>query len=123
MKSHALVALALVSLVLAGCGSGAKSYNTVVELRDAAIEAGLPCPGWTMTNVSLAKESATCSDSSTLSVYTSTAARDEQLKNTDNFLGGALGKQVRLVGPNWILSYYKHDLTPFQKKLGGEIQK
>lgn len=79
----------------------AQSYSTVVELKDAAIAAGLPCPRWRQTNVvTLAAESGTCSSDSVLSTYATSAALQRSL---DAFLSFPI-KSVILVGPNWIIN-------------------
>ena len=87
---------------------GDLEYKTVVELRDAVVYLGFPCPEWDERNqVTLAAGSGVCSTSSVLSVYLSDASKDEAIQNLKSFNDS---KGTLIVGPNWIIN------TPDAKK-------
>jgi hypothetical protein len=84
-------------------------YASVVELRDAAITAGLPCRGWTQDNeAELAAESGTCADGVTVAVYpddTTLAVAlvyELSLRLATQTVG--IATFPLLVGPNWIIA-------------------
>lgn len=100
------------------------SYGSVMDLRDAAIEAGLPCPNWKQTDVvEGAAESGTCSGDSVLATF----ATDQDLQHAlDNlrsmqqlFEKQNLPFNPVLVGPNWTVNASNSD--QLQTVLGGTV--
>lgn len=115
-------------LLLAGCSSAPApsettavsypaTYRSVEDLRDAFVSAGGDCPAWEQTNqIPLAAESGTCSSSNVLSIYSSTADRDELVRGYKSI---ATNDSVILVGENWVINDKSvRDLDP---ALGGTI--
>ncbi len=99
------------------------SYNTVVALRDAAVAAGLACPGFAPRDgMALAAEAADCSPSTVLMIYSSQDRRDEQVSNL-KALSQSIGGPVLLVGPNWVVNADEAELERIQPKLGGIIDR
>ncbi len=122
------IALIGACLLLAGCSASpsapetsAASYpatfRSVEELRDAFVAAGGDCPAWQQTNqIPLAAESGTCSDSNVLSIYSSTADRDELVRGYKSI---ATSDSAILVGENWVINDKSvRDLDP---ALGGTL--
>lgn len=114
MKSLAAVAAVL---LLAACGAPeARRYQSVTELRDAAVAAGYDCPDWRETNVvAAAAGSGTCSSSDVFSVYLT-----EQDVSTAAGRLKTLGVSA-LAGPNWIINTRPEHLQGLQEKMGGMI--
>ena len=136
-----IAVLLLLLLALVGCSEGTKSaspqppsspstttqaaisYASVVELRDAAIKAGYPCPNWKLSaeddSPAYAKEAGTCSDPDVFSVYDDTDHLDEQLE-----LATVLGEDAvmhPLVGPNWMINLPDaSNVELLQAKIGGK---
>lgn len=130
---HVSTALLTVSGLLISCSNSSKAsqqsrrFETVLEMRDAYIEAGGDCPEWELSTVSLAIGSGSCSGESVLSIYSSRTIADEQnsalkalmLKMVPNAKNHRL---TLLVGENWILndsdsnSFYK-----FKMLYGGDV--
>lgn len=97
-----------------------------MELRDAAVDAGLPCPHWQQTDVvSLAAESGNCSSTSVLSTYATERNLQRQVDTyqslNDMFEEQKLETDPILVGPNWIVASPKAPLLA--KSMGGTIQR
>jgi hypothetical protein len=111
MKRFALPLLAV--FLLAGCAATepmsaqekpeqVATYATVVDLRDAFVEAGGDCPEWEPTNrVALAAESGECSGNTVLSTYASESSRDQVVSDLKSI---ALDGVNLLVGENWIIN-------------------
>jgi hypothetical protein len=103
----------------------AKSFSTVVQLRDVAIAAGLPCPNWKQGNlVSAAAQSGDCSGSAVLSTYTTAISLQRGIDNLQSM--NAMMKTARiklmpfLVGPNWIINWPK--VATLVGGMGGTVQ-
>ncbi|MDK9342142.1 hypothetical protein [Propionibacterium freudenreichii] len=117
-------------LLLAACGSNNSStqatpsptpkstYDTVVELRDAAMSAGYPCPAWTSDNkVQNAAQSGRCSDKDVFSIYLTSDAV-QQTVTAQKRLGAGIHV---LVGQNWIINAPAANLPTLKTALGGTI--
>ncbi len=127
MKKLGVTAIAAV-LVLAGCSSSPTpqptsdaaypaKFRTVEELRDAFVRAGGSCPNWQQTNqIPLAAESGTCSSSNVLSIYSSTADRDELVRGYKSI---AMEDSVIMVGENWVIN--DKQVRSLDPALGGTI--
>jgi len=88
--------------------AGPRTFSGVVDLRDAAVEAGYVCPHWQQSNaITLAAESGDCSDESVLSTYASDGDLQQQLdidkEMADLLTDSGIETTPSLVGPNWIL--------------------
>ena len=146
MKRTALLTLAM-TLLLAGCAgpaatvvttepepsasttgtstptpSGpprAMAYGSVVELRDAAVATGYECPSWDQHNsVTLAIESAQCSDADVFSIYNRASDLAQVVSGLESL---GVGSHL-LVGPNWIINAAEEHLDLLHNGLGGEIR-
>jgi hypothetical protein len=137
--------VAAVVLVVAGCsgeaGQGAVTsptpvatptpsknlrYDSVVELRDAAVEAGYSCPNWKQDNaVTNAKESGTCTDEDVFSIYATDSDLEAQIETTkaaDELLREQqIEPDPTLVGPNWMIKLPSEWVYRVKDALGGEI--
>lgn len=124
--------------LLAGCGGGSSSgakttappdtsstssgpptprrYSTVVELRDAAKDAGTTCPDWKQTDVvKFAAQSGSCSDDSVFATYATTAQLDEAVAtykeiNTSADAPMLVGANWSIVAPAKIVNYLKDEM-------------
>lgn len=97
-------------------------FPSVVELRDAAVDAGLPCPRWRQTDrYEVAAEYAKCSGSTTLSTYSTRADLQEALA-TLRTLNLPLGEEATplLVGENWIIQ--SPHAPKIADRLGGVVE-
>lgn len=95
-------------------------YGSVVELRDAAVAAGLECPNWRQSNkVTAAAESGTCSSSTVLSTYLSERDKREVVANHKQFNDMLDDDDPVLVGPNWIIN--SPQAAELQQLLGGTV--
>lgn len=114
------IALAALALILVGCApqvTAPTTYGDVVELRDAAVAAGLPCPAWEQKNqVTLASTSGTCSGQAVLSVFLSKDAVQELVTKAKSLPG----KRTWLVGENWVINAPVADLDKIQPAMGGQ---
>lgn len=128
-----ILGVSVLLIALSACGGGdsaqepsepasssgppeAVRYSTVVELRDAAVEAGYACPNWTRYNVATAASSGACTDADVFAVYATDASLEEQV---DIYKGmGDLAGPV-LVGPNWTIN--GPPSRRLAKSLGGTI--
>lgn len=152
MKRVGGVAAVVAAIGLAGCSSGDTTkpstpvtssqatlgeVDSVVELKDAAMAAGLPCPFWEQTNaVTLAAESGECttgSGSYVLSTYISESSRDDAVQRFKDFSLGIrktlegkedvdptlTDEETLLVGPNWVIN--SNTAASLQVTLGGKI--
>lgn len=127
MKKLGVTALAAV-LLLTGCASGPTpetpstaaypaTFRNVEELRDAFVRAGGSCPDWQQTNqIPLAAESGTCSSSNVLSIYSSTADRDELVRGYKSM---AMEDSAIMVGANWVIN--DKQVRSLDPALGGTI--
>lgn len=100
------------------------NISSVVELRDALIEAGYDCPNWDQSNiVDLAAESGSCSDSDVLSTFASQGNLQDQLDTSRGMdqlsIDAGLESDPSLVGPNWI--FRSPDADAYAEQLGGTI--
>jgi hypothetical protein len=92
------------------------TYSSVVELKDAAVEAGYPCDNWTEDDqVTNASESGNCNDWDVFAIYASDSGRDQQIAQTraNNELLKDSGVEpgVVLFGPNWSINVSDDGLT------------
>lgn len=99
-------------------------YETVEDLKDAAVEAGLPCPEYDQTDVVLlAKESADCSDEAVLSVYQGKGQVAAQMKLSNQMdqalLNAGIEPDPSLVGTNWIIR--APNVQELQPVMGGTV--
>lgn len=100
-------------------------YETVEELRDAAVVAGYGCTQWVQTDrVGNAEESGSCTDEDTFAIYASSSAVNRHLRR-ERERSVVLAEQgiiepSTLVGPNWTI---KTDAAvELGEFLGGAIQ-
>ena len=147
MTIRHLAALAAAAVLITGCSSGGAAsviervsgpeknatYETIENLRDAAVEAGVMCPDWEQTNnMKFAAASGECSDVTSMSIYSSPGALDNQLEGMvearellTELLDGDTStldeNEPVLVGPNWIIN--APNPAAIQQKLGGTLQK
>ncbi|GKV72960.1 hypothetical protein NCCP2145_23410 [Pseudarthrobacter sp. NCCP-2145] len=94
------------------------SYASVVELRDAMVNAGLDCPQWDRHDGMLDSMSAAdCSENIVLATYSSKDDREKQMKRY-RAMGESMEMTV-LVGVNWTINSPLADRV--QDKLGGYL--
>lgn len=126
-----LAAIPLVLTGLAACGgddSDAASsssappatYDSVVELKNAAVEAGYTCTSWKQDDrVQNAAQSGQCSDSDVFSTYLTSDAVQSTITGLKS-----LGSGVHvLAGENWIINAPSSKLPALRDELGGTIVK
>jgi hypothetical protein len=87
----------------------ATTYGSVVELRDAAVDAGYFCKHWREDDqVTNAAESGSCSDADVFCIYASTRDRDRQVRqtraNNELLKDAGIPPSVVLFGPNWSIN-------------------
>lgn len=136
-----LLASAAVALLLVGCsdatGSHATSaasakattqvsheasvkklhgdFDTVAELKDAAVKAGYACESWKETKWN----QGTCSGKDFLGVFTNRGSRSASMHQAQ-----AAGESfTALVGDNWYISGDEAALQALEGKLNGKIEK
>jgi hypothetical protein len=147
-----VAAVAAAVTLLAGCGGGDTTnpsapvtssqatlgeVDSVVDLKDAAMAAGMSCPFWDQTNaMTLAAESGECttgSGSYVLSTYISESSRDDAVQRFKDFSLGIrktleekedvdpalTQEETLLVGPNWVIN--SNTAASLQVTLGGKI--
>lgn len=128
------------ALTVSGCGAGEPkqkaapeepvtipagvSYDTLTDLRDAAVAAGYACPLWEQNDVvRLAEHSGNCSSRDVFAIY---ATEDDLRKQLQTFrrtdeehreLG--IDPSPRLVGQNWFIS--GPGVARFADALGGTV--
>lgn len=118
MKKGILFGAIVLATLVAGCGAEEPRYESVTELRDAAIAAGYECPSWVQSNnVKNASESGTCTDADVFAVYPSSEAVQETVDAAKASFGG-----VWLVGENWTINAPTVVLPNLQKVLGGTVE-
>jgi hypothetical protein len=127
MKTPLAGCAALVcAVLLAGCGSDEAGsttdegggFESLNELREAAVDAGLDCQTWTPAPVE-SGDGAHCGESVRLNWFADDdAARDaaEELSETLRDVGIAY---TLLLGDNWFIS--ADDADELQDDLGGEV--
>ncbi len=110
-----VVWLSVMAVALVGCSNPEaeqapepgvpREYSTVVDLRDAMIEAGYDCPHWKQTNaVKFSAESGSCSGRDSLSVYATKRDLARQVDTWREFSAQWAISERILVGPNWIIN-------------------
>ena len=117
-----LVAVAaLLGIPLAACGSSnaastntstsdraaarPTSFDSIEDLRDAAVAAGLDCPDWHLSTRSApAVAGGDCSDDAALSLYPDSASALDGAHALSDLLGGAGMDYTLRVGENWVIS-------------------
>lgn len=93
------------------------TYGEVVELRDAAVAAGYPCPSWKQDNkVTLAAGSGSCSSADVFSVYLTQDAVQQLVTKAK----GLPGNRTWLVGQNWVINAPDSAIAKLQPILGGQ---
>ena len=98
-------------------------YDSLEDLRDAAIAVGYPCEDWTQDDlVKYASESGTCSDGDVLSTYVSASDLQDQIDGFRDFDPDNEAGSVLLVGPNWMINVdHDFDVKVLQEGIGGKI--
>jgi hypothetical protein len=95
--------------------------GSLIELRDAAIAAGYPCPNWkvytTGEGPKFAKEAGQCSDDDVFSFYADFDAVSKQL---DLVAAGPASGVNLLVGLNWMINIPESQRAKVQAAIGGE---
>lgn len=105
---------------------GTMTYQTVADLKDAAVAAGLPCTVWIHDDVaSRCLESGTCSDSSMLSIY---ASEEDQLAAIGDIrqLAEDTARTGRepvyvLSGANWLIVAPEVEVLHLAGRIGGQV--
>jgi hypothetical protein len=96
----------------------AQEYATVIELRDAVVAAGYPCPNWQQNSKEygpkFAAESGKCTDNDVLSTYATAVRVEQQIEM-------AAGVVILVRGPNWLLNIPESHRERVRAALGGEI--
>lgn len=128
-----------VAFIASACGSGSSddgqkpgfsspkknaNYSSVVELKDAYVDAGGPCTDWQQTDVvSAALESGECDSATVLSIYVDRAEAKDAAEAVTSLFAGMDDPVSVLVGPNWIVNNDEDSsgLIAFKRKLGGTI--
>ena len=106
------------AVLLAGCGGGTGEYATVTDLRDAAIEAGYPCPEWQQSDhVKPALSSGTCSDRDVFAVYPDS----EAVQGVIDGMADYAPITYMLHGDTWAIIGPEDALLALQKRLGGDL--
>ena len=102
-KITAVAALASASILLTGCGPKVEkdaTYETVEDLREAVLEAGLDCPGDTVVEVEDGDGGEIrCTGETTIAVY-----HDEEDLEAVSLGNIMFTDRHALRGPNWIIS-------------------
>ncbi len=121
-----MLTIATVAIMLAGCSAAPAAtptptpkatYGEVVELRDAAVAAGYPCPSWNQDNrVTLAAGSGSCSSADVFSVYLTQDAVQQLVTKAK----GLPGNRTWLVGQNWVINAPDEAIAKLQPVLGGQ---
>jgi hypothetical protein len=93
-----------------------ETFSTVIALRDAFLSAGGVCDAWTENDlVTLAAQSADCSDDTVLSIYVSQA----EISSLVADMKSSGFETHLLVGKNWIINTPRPE--DFVAKLGGTV--
>jgi len=124
MRTVATLSVAgLMVLGLSACAAEATppepkaTYDSVVDLRDAFVDAGGECDDWVQGNrITNAAQSGDCSSSTVLSIYLSEATRDETVTNLKSI---SIAGVHLLVGENWIINV--EDPESYRDALGGTV--
>jgi hypothetical protein len=105
----------------------ATTYASVVELKDAAVAAGYPCPAWEVypsgDGPKFAKEAGQCSDDDVFSIYADDEVSkqlDEVSKQLDLVAADPTSDINFLVGSNWMINIPESQRAKVQAKMGGE---
>lgn len=127
VSGAALASLALVT----GCGSngsdesnatsdGARDggFESLTDLRDAAVSAGLDCPTWSLAAVD-SGEGGLCGDSASVNLFADHAAAQAAAEELSDLLGGMGMDYTLLVGDNWFIS--ADNAAELKDDLGGEL--
>jgi hypothetical protein len=137
MNKQGVAALAAVAMIaLAGCSAGGDggsgdapptpetkdvSYATIDEFRDAVVDAGVDCSGFSeRTGMAHAAAGADCSSATVIMIFSSESQRDEQVATLKSFAVDDEGRPL-LVGPNWVVNGGIGDLEKLQAAIGGMI--
>lgn len=103
-----------------------ESFDTVEELKDAAVAAGYDCPSWEQDDaVTLATESGHCSDSDVFSMYDADAIDkgvEQERANQQQLVDNDIDTNSSVAGKNWIINPdSESSAVLLQSKLGGEL--
>lgn len=103
-----------------------ESFDTVEELKDAAVAAGYECPAWEQDDeLTLATESGHCSDSDVFSIYDADSiqkGKDQELANKEMLMASGIESTSSVAGKNWIINPgSESSAVLLQSKLGGEL--
>lgn len=129
-----LASLAISALALAGCSDSTRSaqpstpsptasttsglrgeYNSVAELKDAAVGAGYTCEKWTDGDWNQGK----CSEKDFFGVFSNPGSRSAHIHKAE-----AKGEPfTALVGDNWYISGDEAALKALEGKLKGKVEK
>ncbi|KTF03516.1 hypothetical protein HMPREF3167_07405 [Trueperella sp. HMSC08B05] len=126
-----ILATITIALALAGCSDSTSSnettkptpevtrtlsgtYNSVAELRDAAVDAGYTCDNWTDGEWN----QGTCSEADFFAVFTNQGSRSAYIHKAQ-----AAGESfTALVGDNWYIAGDEAALKELEGKLDGTVE-
>jgi hypothetical protein len=115
----------VLSVTLAGCGDGGQQYSNLLELRKAAVEAGLDCPSWNQQPTWYPQvshsgvEGGICSENSVLVLYTDGQDPEKEIGRTIVSLTDLNVGYPFLVGKNWMVN--SPDAADLQDAMGGKV--
>jgi hypothetical protein len=111
------ITLAALALALTGCGGNAD--HDLLDLRDAAVDAGYTCPNWRTHEDG---DVGYCTDADVFAVYADKSALNAGLAKHLDTLSTFGFEATILVGDNWWIDGPKADLEHIADDLGGEIR-
>ncbi len=127
-KFGASVVAVVISLSLAGCTLGPKSYAKVSDLKSAYVSAGGACPDSTVLDTSSISSASpilkgmsgiSCTKDIGMFVFPSQKARDYMIDLIDGAATASKTGIHMVIGPNWLVGGSGLDNTKFATALGG----
>lgn len=122
MRRRAVVVVALM-VSMAACASPEKRYDSALELRSAAVNAGLNCTRYNpMTPPSGAASAGHCVGSGSHAEFVVYNGDDAASKGADEAQRRLGSGDAMLVGPNWYLSAAASEVSDLHDAVGGEVR-
>lgn len=117
---RAAVALA-VAVLLAACGRAAPSqrYETILDLRAAAVSAGMQCPQWRVSIRHDGSQLGTCSATAIVVLFDDAEQRDAAVEDLRQTLERVDLPFTVLVGENWMID--APEVPQLAGALGGSL--